>query len=87
MAIPRNRRKAYDSMVRQGMSKQKAAAISWAGKTKAGRKNMTPKASRPPKPRKPQGPPPGSGSRGALRPVCLTTQKNTAYMWRLRTPT
>lgn len=45
-SIAKNRRGAYESMRESGMSKEKAAKIANAGKTKEGRKKMAKKAAR-----------------------------------------
>lgn len=44
--ITKGRRHAYESMRKKGMSKQSAARIANAGKTKAGRSRMAKKAAR-----------------------------------------
>lgn len=46
MTIPKNRIDVYNALLCVGFSKEVAAKISWAGKTKAGRKRMARKASR-----------------------------------------
>lgn len=45
MAIPKNRRSAFEA-IRTKLSDRAAAAISWAGRTRFGRKRMARKAAR-----------------------------------------
>lgn len=44
--IPANREDVYRALLRKGMTKQMAARIANAGRTKAGRKRMSRKAQR-----------------------------------------
>lgn len=45
-SIAKNRRKVYEALRRQGLSKAVSAKISNAGKTKAGRQRMARKAAK-----------------------------------------